>query len=53
MAVCDLAAHVVPDRPLLTLDALRLATVLLARQRLAGLALGTADERLEAAAGLV
>jgi predicted nucleic acid-binding protein len=49
-AVCDLACHVVPDRALRTLDALHLATFLMARRRIEGLELLTADERLEAAA---
>jgi predicted nucleic acid-binding protein len=46
-AVCDLASHVAPDRPLRTLDALHLATFLLARRRIEGLELLTADERLQ------
>ncbi len=50
-AVCDLACHVAPERPLRTLDALHLATFLLARRRIEGLELLTADERLEEAAG--
>jgi predicted nucleic acid-binding protein len=50
-AVCDLASHVAPDRSLRMLDALHLATFLLARRRIEGLELLTADERLEAAAG--
>ena len=50
-AVCDLASHVAPDKALSTLDALHLATFLLARRRIEGLELLTADERLEAAAG--
>jgi predicted nucleic acid-binding protein len=50
-AVCDLASHAAPDRALRTLDALHLATFLLARRRIEGLQLLTADERLEAAAG--
>jgi predicted nucleic acid-binding protein len=49
-AVCDLASHVAPDRGLRTLDALHLATFLVARRRLDGLELLTADERLESAA---
>ena len=40
-----------PDKALRTLDALHLATFLLARRRIEGLELLTADERLEAAAG--
>jgi len=50
-AVCDLACHVAPDRALRTLDALHLATFLMARRRIEGLELLTADERLEDAAG--
>jgi predicted nucleic acid-binding protein len=49
-AVCDLAAQVAPDRPLRTLDALHLATFLVARRRIEGLELVTADGRLQAAA---
>lgn len=52
-AVCDLASHVAPGRPVRALDALHLATFLLARRRLGGIALVTADERLEAAASAV
>jgi predicted nucleic acid-binding protein len=52
-SVCDLALQVAPKRPLRALDALHLATYLLARRKLAGLELLTADERLrEAASGL-
>jgi predicted nucleic acid-binding protein len=49
-AVCDLASLLAPDRPLRTLDALHLATFLLARGRIEGLELLTADQRLEDAA---
>jgi predicted nucleic acid-binding protein len=49
-AVCDLAGHVAPDRALRTLDALHLATFLMARRRIEGLELLTADERLNDAA---
>lgn len=49
--VCDLAAILAPDKPLRTLDALHLATFLLARRRIEGLQLVTADQRLEDAAG--
>ncbi|MGH7646346.1 MAG: type II toxin-antitoxin system VapC family toxin [Gemmatimonadales bacterium] len=52
-AVCDLAAHVAPDRSLRTLDALHLATFLVARRRLEGLELLTADHRLQEAASAV
>ena len=49
-AACDPACHVVPDRALRTLDALHLANFLMARRRIEGLELLTADERLEDAA---
>ena len=49
-AVCDLAPHVAPHTPLRALDALHLATFLMARRRIEGLELLTADERLEDAA---
>jgi predicted nucleic acid-binding protein len=49
--VCDLARAVAPATNLRTLDALHLATFQLARQRLAGLELLAADDRLQAAAG--
>jgi predicted nucleic acid-binding protein len=49
-AVCDLASLLAPDKPLRTLDALHLATFLLARRRIDGLELLTADQRLEDAA---
>ena len=50
--VCEMAGQVAPGRPLRTLDALHLATYLLARRRIAGLSLLTADRRLlEAAQG--
>lgn len=49
-SVCELAAQVAPLRPLRTLDALHLATYLLARRRIEDLSLLTADARLEAAA---
>jgi len=49
-AVCDLAALLAPGRPLRTLDALHLATFLLARRRVEGLELLSADQRLEDAA---
>lgn len=51
-AVCDLAAAVAPAKTLRTLDALHLATYLLARRRLGEVELISADRRLrEAAAG--
>ncbi len=48
-AVCDLATTVAPTRGLRTLDALHLATYLLARRRLGDVELLTADERLREA----
>jgi predicted nucleic acid-binding protein len=48
-AVCRLAAEVAPGQRLRTLDALHLATYVLARERIAGLELLTADERLREA----
>lgn len=49
-AVCDLASLLAPDKPLRTLDALHLATFLLARRRIEGLELVTADKRMADAA---
>jgi predicted nucleic acid-binding protein len=49
-AVCDLASVLAPDRMLRTLDALHLATFLVARRRIEGLELLTADRHLEDAA---
>jgi predicted nucleic acid-binding protein len=51
-AVCDVASRLAPDRMLRTrtLDALHLATFLMARRRIEGLELLTADKRLEDAA---
>ena len=49
--VCEAARHVAPSRPLRALDALHLATFVLARRRIAGLGLLTVDERLQEAAG--
>jgi predicted nucleic acid-binding protein len=48
-AVCDLASVLAPDRMLRTLDALHLATFLVARRRIEGLELLTAERRLEEA----
>jgi predicted nucleic acid-binding protein len=49
-AVCDLAASVAPGQPLRALDALRLATYLLARRSFGDeLELVTTDDHLEAA----
>ena len=52
-AVCGLAREVAPGRPLRTLDALHLATFVLARRRIEGLELLTVDARLAEAAGIV
>jgi predicted nucleic acid-binding protein len=49
--VCEMACQVAPNKPLRTLDALHLATYLLARRRIAGLELLTGDQRLMEAAG--
>ena len=49
-AVCDDASRVAPRLGLRTLDALHLATFVLARRRLDGLELVTPDERLRTAA---
>ena len=49
--VCDLAERIAPTQPLRTLDALHLATYMLARRHLNDLALLTADDRLATAAG--
>lgn len=48
-AVCRLAADVVPATALRTLDALHLATFLLARNRIKGVGLLTVDARLQTA----
>lgn len=48
--VCDFAARVAPRHPLRTLDAIHLATLLVARRRLGDVTLLTADDRLRAAA---
>lgn len=50
-AVCELARHVAPAKTLRALDALHLATFLLARRRIEGLGLLTVDDRLRQAAG--
>jgi len=50
-AVCDLAAQLTPTKPLRALDALHLATFVLARRRLEGLELLSVDARLVEAAG--
>lgn len=48
--VCDLACRIAPAKPLRTLDAIHLATFLLARRKIAALDLVTTDRRLEDAA---
>jgi predicted nucleic acid-binding protein len=48
-AVCELACNVAPSKGLRTLDALHLATYLVARRRLEGLQLLTVDKRLQSA----
>jgi predicted nucleic acid-binding protein len=48
-ALCELASQVAPQQPLRTLDALHLATWVLARRRLGEVALLTTDDRLERA----
>ena len=50
--VCDLAQAIAPATSLRTLDALHLATFQIARGKLEGLEMLTADERLRTAAGL-
>lgn len=49
-SVCELAGRVAPHKPLRTLDALHLATYVLARRQIEGLELVTTDRRLEDAA---
>lgn len=46
--VCEMACEVARHRPLRALDAIHLATFVLARRELEGLELLTADERLRA-----
>jgi predicted nucleic acid-binding protein len=50
--VCELACQVALGKPLRALDALHLATFVLARRRIEGLQLLTVDDRLREAAGL-
>ena len=49
-SVCETACAIATARPLRALDAIHLATFVLARRRLEGLELLTADERLQEAA---
>jgi uncharacterized protein len=51
-SVCDMACRVAPSKPLRALDALHLATFLLARREIDQLELLTVDERLADAAGV-
>lgn len=52
-SVCEMAQRVAPEKPLRALDAIHLATYLLARRRIGSLELVTVDERLRDAAGVV
>lgn len=52
-AVCDTASRVAPARPLRALDAIHLATFVLARRRIAELEILTVDDRLRNAAAAV
>lgn len=52
-AVCELAQRVAPGKPVRTLDALHLATFVLARRKIDGLELLTVDARLAEAVSLV
>ncbi|MCW5893681.1 MAG: type II toxin-antitoxin system VapC family toxin [bacterium] len=51
--VCDLARTLAPSRPLRALDALHLATFVVARRRIEGLEMLTTDGRLAEVSGLV
>src|SRR5215472_8347051 len=48
-SVCEMARQVAPTKSLRTLDALHLATFVLAREKVEGLELITVDDRLQAA----
>jgi predicted nucleic acid-binding protein len=48
-SVCERARQVAPAKPLRTLDALHLATFVMARERIRDLELVTADQRLRSA----
>ena len=52
-AVCEMARQVAPGKPLRTLDALHLATFVLAREKIEDLELVTVDHRLLEAAEAV
>jgi predicted nucleic acid-binding protein len=51
--VCERARQVAPGKSLRTLDALHLATFVLAREKIEGLELVTVDDRLQAVLGAV
>jgi hypothetical protein len=50
--ICELGAQLAPDLLLRTLDALHVATYLLARRRLGEVDLLTVDQRIATAAGV-
>ena len=50
-AVCESARRIAPNKLLRALDALHLATFILARQRISDLEMLTVDQRLQAAVG--
>jgi predicted nucleic acid-binding protein len=52
-SVCEMARQVAPGKPLRTLDALHLATFVLAQEKFEDLKLVTVDDRLQAALGAV
>ena len=52
-SVCEMARQVAPGQSLRTLDAIHLATFVLARERIAGLELLTVDDRMKQAIGAV
>ncbi|MGO9453259.1 MAG: type II toxin-antitoxin system VapC family toxin [Candidatus Binataceae bacterium] len=52
-SVCEMARQVAPAKSLRTLDALHLATFVLAREKIAGSELLTVDDRLREALGVL
>lgn len=52
-SVCERARQVAPAKSLRTLDALHLATFVLAREKIEDIKLVTADDRLQAALGAI
>ena len=52
-SVCERARHIAPGRSLRTLDALHLATFVLAREKIEDLELVTVNDRLQEALGAV